>query len=205
MNKEFSNKFLERLKERRAEWEEYGNELKEEIDQIKETNNFDESDLAVVNGKAKLINKDDARNIIRKVDNSKEPLNKRLVITKTVTNDTRRVKPRDEGKFNLFVLRFDFFKDEKGDREKKSKKERRKEIEIKRKRRHGSSSSSGESEDEYVERKPIMTKDVRRVAAKDDEQAANQEDQLPVNRRRITVKAPRQSDSSKSEPEKAKR
>lgn len=92
-----------------------------------------------------------------------------------------------------------------GEREKKSKKERRKEIEIKRKRRHGSSSSSGESEDEYVERKtPIMTKDVRRVAAKDDE-PANQEEQLPVNRRRITVKAPRQSDSSKSEPEKVKR
>lgn len=97
-SKRIQTKNLERIKERRAEWEEYGNELTEEIDQIKKSNNFDESDLAVVNGKAKLIDKDDARNIIRKVDNSKEPLNKRLVITKTVTNDTRRVKPRDEGK-----------------------------------------------------------------------------------------------------------
>merc|ERR1711892_319816 len=146
------------MKERRKEWAAHAVELDEEVKAIKEANDFDEKELTLVssNGRAKLIDKDDARNIIRKVDNS--------------------------------------------DNEKKSKKERRKEIEIKRKRRHGSSSSSDESEEEYVERKaPIMTKDVRRVAAKDEEE----EQMTPVNRRRITVK--RQSDSSKSEQDKAKR
>ena len=108
-----------------------------------------------VNGKAKIIDKEDARNIIRKVDNSvSEPINKRLVITKTVNNDTRRVKPRDEGNYTIFSSLLIALLE----REKKSKKERRKEIEIKRKRRHGSSSSEG-SEEEYVERKaPIITK-----------------------------------------------
>jgi len=177
------------LKERRQEWAKFDEELDEEISQIRETNDFDDNELTVVNGKAKIIDKEDARNIIRKVDNSvSEPINKRLVITKTVNNDTRRVKPRDE------------------EREKKSKKERRKEIEIKRKRRHGSSSSEG-SEEEYVERKaPIITKDVRRIAAKDSRDDQKEETiEMPINRRRITVKAPRQSDSSKSEHEKAKR
>jgi len=178
------------LKERRQEWEKFDDELDEEISQIREANDFDDNDLTLVNGKAKIIDKEDARNIIRKVDNSvSEPINKRLVITKTVNNDTRRVKPRDD------------------DREKKSKKERRKEIEIKRKRRHGSSSSDDASEEEYVERKtPIITKDVRRIAAKDSGDDKKEETiEVPVNRRRITVKAPRQSDSSKSEHEKAKR
>ena len=110
-----------------------------------------------MNGKAKIIDKEDARNIIRKVDNSvSETINKRLVITKTVNNDTRRVKPRDDGNLNIF---FSFIFTDCLDREKKSKKERRKEIEIKRKRRHGSSSSDEASEEEYVERKtPIITK-----------------------------------------------
>merc|ERR1711892_224120 len=171
------------MKERRKEWAAHAVELDEEVKAIKEANDFDEKELTLVssNGRAKLIDKDDARNIIRKVDNSDAKLedekpvksNKRLVITKTVNNDTRRVKPREE------------------DNE---------ENEIKRKRRHGSSSSSDESEEEYVERKtPIMTKDVRRVAAKEEEE----EHMTPVNRRRITVK--RQSDSSKSEQDKAKR
>ena len=97
------------MKERRHEWASYALELDEEIKQIKEANDFDEKELTLVNGRAKLIDKDDARNIIRKVDNSDvmqnseddevKPVisNKRLVITKTVNNDTRRVKPREEG------------------------------------------------------------------------------------------------------------
>merc|ERR1711892_634885 len=88
------------MKERRKEWAAYAIELDEEVKAIKEANDFDEKELTLVNsnGRAKLLDKDDARNIIRKVDNSDAQLedektvksNKRLDITKTVTNVTRR-------------------------------------------------------------------------------------------------------------------
>merc|ERR1711868_114427 len=175
---------------------EYEAELNNQIEEIKEKNDFKDSDLNVreVNGRAKLLDKDDARNLIKKP--AKEiDINKRLVITKTVMNDTRRVKPRNES-------------EEKEDQEpeKKSKKERRKEIEQKRKRRHQSSSDS-ESE-EYVERpKPALVKDVRRVAAKDSgsdqEKKPKQETIIDQPRRRITVKQTKSDlESSRSEKEK---
>ena len=88
---------LDNLKKSKKEWKEYEVELNNQIEEIKEKNDFKDSDLNVreVNGRAKLLDKDDARNLIKKP--AKEiDINKRLVITKTVMNDTRRVKPRNE-------------------------------------------------------------------------------------------------------------
>jgi len=196
MAEKTENEILDNLKKSKKEWKEYEVELNNQIEEIKEKNDFKDSDLNVreVNGRAKLLDKDDARNLIKKP--AKEiDINKRLVITKTVMNDTRRVKPRNES-------------EEKEDQEpeKKSKKERRKEIEQKRKRRHQSSSDS-ESE-EYVERpKPALVKDVRRVAAKDSgsdhEKKSKQEPTIDQPRRRITVKQTKSDlESSRSEKEK---
>lgn len=89
--------FKDNLKKSKKEWKEYEVELNNQIEEIKEKNDFKDSDLNVreVNGRAKLLDKDDARNLIKKP--AKEiDINKRLVITKTVMNDTRRVKPRNE-------------------------------------------------------------------------------------------------------------
>merc|ERR1711953_1443659 len=157
MAEKTENEILDNLKKSKKEWKEYEVELNNQIEEIKEKNDFKDSDLNVreVNGRAKILDKDDARNLIKKP--AKEiDINKRLVITKTVMNDTRRVKPRNES-------------EEKEDQEpeKKSKKERRKEIEQKRKRRHQSSSDS-ESE-EYVERPkqgPTIDQPRRRITVK---------------------------------------
>merc|ERR1711962_220006 len=200
MAEKTENEILDNLKKSKKEWKQYEVELDEQIDEIKTKNDFKDSELNVreVNGRAKLLDKDDARNLIKKP--SKEvDINKRLVITKTVMNDTRRVKPRNES-------------EEKDEPEKKSKKERRKEIEQKRKCRHQSSSDS-ESE-EYTERqKPALVKDVRRVAAKDSGPDQDKKStpvvkqekitDQPVNRRRITVKQTKSDlESSRSEKEK---
>ena len=97
----------ENLKKSKKEWKEYEVELDNQIEEIKEKNDFKDSELNVreINGRAKLLDKDDARNLIKKPAKEIE-INKRLVITKTVMNDTRRVKPRNEseekGKIKIF-------------------------------------------------------------------------------------------------------
>merc|ERR1711953_378108 len=136
------NIILEKLKESKIEWEEYEKKIDEEIEEIREKNDFKESELNIreINGKTKFLDNNDARNMIKRnsiTDNGKESDKRKLLITKTVVNDTRRVKPREKS-------------EEKEEKEKKSKKERRKQIEENRKRRHHSTSES--SEHEYVER-----------------------------------------------------
>ena len=98
---------LDNLKKSKKEWKEYEVELNNQIEEIKEKNDFKDSDLNVreVNGRAKLLDKDDARNLIKKP--AKEiDINKRLVITKTVMNDTRRVKPRNESEEKGMIIKF---------------------------------------------------------------------------------------------------
>ena len=95
------------LKKSKKEWKEYEVELNNQIEEIKEKNDFKDSDLNVreVNGRAKLLDKDDARNLIKKP--AKEiDINKRLVITKTVMNDTRRVKPRNESEEKGMIIKY---------------------------------------------------------------------------------------------------
>lgn len=94
------------MKKSKKEWKEYEVELNNQIEEIKEKNDFKDSDLNVreVNGRAKLLDKDDARNLIKKP--AKEiDINKRLVITKTVMNDTRRVKPRNESEEKGMIIK----------------------------------------------------------------------------------------------------
>ena len=98
---------LDNLKKSKKEWKEYEVELNNQIEEIKEKNDFKDSDLNVreVNGRAKLLDKDDARNLIKKP--AKEiDINKRLVITKTVMNDTRRVKPRNESEEKGMIIKY---------------------------------------------------------------------------------------------------
>lgn len=197
---------LEKLKESKEGWEEYEKKLDEEIEEIKEQNDFKESELNIreVNGRTKFLDNNDARNMIKRNSitdhNGKEQNQRKLLITKTVVNDTRRVKPRENS-------------EEKEEKEKKSKKERRKQIEENRKRRHHTTSES--SENEYVERPKSavkIVKDVRRVAAKesDDEKVTRPVKQpepiVETSRRRITVKTQKSDlDSSRSEKERPKR
>ena len=97
---------LDNLKKSKKEWKEYEVELNNQIEEIKEKNDFKDSDLNVreVNGRAKILDKDDARNLIKKP--AKEiDINKRLVITKTVMNDTRRVKPRNESEEKGMIIK----------------------------------------------------------------------------------------------------
>ena len=150
--------FLEKLKESKIEWEEYEKKIDEEIEEIREKNDFKESELNIreINGKTKFLDNNDARNMIKRnsiTDNGKESDKRKLLITKTVVNDTRRVKPREKSEekgshlLPVYEIKYLFSLEEK---EKKSKKERRKQIEENRKRRHHSTSES--SEHEYVER-----------------------------------------------------
>ena len=97
------NIFLEKLKESKEEWEEYEKKLDEEIEEIKEQNDFKESELNIreVNGRTKFLDNNDARNMIKRnsITDGNHHANgkgeRKLLITKTVVNDTRRVKPRE--------------------------------------------------------------------------------------------------------------
>jgi len=204
LNKKTKEKVMELLEESKVEWDSQRAEMTTEIKAIKDRHQFKDIELRV--------DSDTKRDIPMR-----PAMAHRLVITKTVKNDQRIVQPKssngriepiqpttpeENGKGS---------KEERKQKEKEGKRERRKEIEKARKRRHKSDS---ESEDEYEERPrklvlkepeiPKITKDVRRVAPKDDPPKP-ETNILPSSTRRISLKTTKKTEIEQVEEEPKRR
>lgn len=183
-------KIIDLLDESKTNWEETKKELTEEINDIKERNEFKDVELETQknsNGKTSL-------------------LGGRLIITKSIRNDQRIVQPKKEnGKSKEDDEAAKGIKEEK--RLKEKMKERRKEIENARKRRHQSDSESEEEQDRKPRKSKKEAKDVRRIAPKEELKSDPQKSDTNIlpSTRRISLKSKKPDIKAELVPEPPKR
>lgn len=202
--KKSKDKVIDLLEESKVEWDRQRAEMTTEINEIKERHQFKDIDLRVDS------------------DVKRPTMAHRLVITKSLKNDSRIVQPKSSnGRIERTIepVTPTTPTDENGMRKvnkedrKQKEKERRKEIENARKRRHKSDS---DSEDEYEERPRKLVgkkdkiedvkivKDVRRVAPKEDPPKPDT-NILPSTTRRISLKTTKKPEIEHKEDEPKRR
>jgi len=180
-------KIIDMLDESKASWKKTKVELTEEINDIKERNEFKDIDLGTEKSTKSSL------------------LGGRLVITKSVRNDQRIVQPKKENGKMEDDEESRGIKEEK--RLKEKMKERRKEIENARKRRHQSDSESEEEKDRKPRKSKKEAKDVRRIAPKEEIKSDPQKSDTNIlpSTRRISLKSKKPDIKSEPVPESTKR